>query len=493
MTKEHAKWSRRGALKGLAAAAGAIPLLGSPLPAAAALVAREDGKAVDGGADGAATLTGRLVFPKDPDYDAARAGWDALFSSYPKVIVFCQNTDDVVNALRYARENDIDFRVRSGRHSLEGWSSVDRGIVIDVSALKSVSIDPEAKTATVGTGLNQGELVNALAKTPFAFPTGDEASVGLGGVMLGGGIGVLSPRMGVACDNLLAVEIVIPAGKSGVRVVRADRKQNSDLLWACRGGGGGNFGIATSYEVRIHDMPDTVGIWQVAWPFSALEGAFDAWQRWAPSADDRLGSTFEVDTPSVGLKVDGVFLGPPDQVRELVEPLLKVPGARFQSSAQTWADHYNATNAAPREFYSWKFTPMWASRPFPREGIDVVRDMMTRAPSDACNFWCLGWGGAVRKPPPGGAAFFWRDPIFYAEPGAAWNGAKGNDPNIEWIEQFRDAMRPYIEGGYVNVPDKAIEDWGTAYYGTNFKRLRAIKSKYDPQEVFSFEQSIPPL
>jgi FAD/FMN-containing dehydrogenase len=155
-------------------------------------------------------------------------------------------------------------------------------------------------------------------------------------------------------------------------------------------------------------------------------------------------------------------------------------------------DHYNADNAIPDPYRSWKFTPMWAPQPIPREGIDVVRDMLTRAPSKGCSFWALGWGGAVRKPPPGGAAWFWRDPIFYAEPGAGWNGAEGNGPHIAWIEQFRNAMRPYAGGGYVNVPDKAIEDWGTAYYGTHFDRLRVIKRRYDPHEVFSFEQSIPP-
>jgi FAD/FMN-containing dehydrogenase len=491
MTAKRVGLSRRSALKGLAVAAGAIPLLGSPLSAVAAPLTSGGGPA-DGGADGAATLTGRLVYPQDPDYDAARAGWDALFSTYPQVVVFCQNTDDVVNALRYARENDIAFRARSGRHALEeGWNSIDGGIVIDVSALKSISVDLETKTATVGTGLNQGELVNALAKTPLAFPTGDEASVGLGGVTLGGGIGVLSPKMGVACDNLLAVEIVVPEGRSGAQVLRADLEQNSDLLWACRGGGGGNFGIATSYEVQLHDIPHTVGIWEVTWPFGAVEPAFDAWQRWAPSADERLGSTFEVFTPSAGLKVSGVFLGPPDQARELVAPLLEVPGAQFTVNTQTWVEHYNASNAAPEPFNRWKFTPMWAPEPLPLEAINVVRDMLTRAPSDGCSFWCLSWGGAVRTPPPGGTAFFWRDPIFYAEPGAGWNGAQGNGPHIAWIEQFRNVMEPYVEGGYVNVPDVAIADWGRAYYGSHFERLRAIKSRYDPYGVFSFEQSIP--
>ena len=496
MTDLQTGWSRRNALKGLAVAAGSIPLLGGPLAAAAPYV--QDGTdAGPGGASGAqgtgAELTGRLVYPQDADYDAARALWDGLFDSYPQVIVFCQNTDDVLNALRYAREKEIAFRVRSGRHALEGWSSVNSGIVIDVSDLKMVKLDAKSKTATVGTGLNQGELTNALAGTGLGFPTGDEASVGLGGVLLGGGIGVLSPSFGVACDSLLAVDIVVPEGDKGAKLIRADRNQHSDLFWACQGGGGGNYGIATSYEVKLHDLPDLVGIWQVTWPFTALQEAFDTWQNWAPSADPRLGSTFDVRTPSNGLRVDGIFLGPPEQTREFVEPLLKVPGAQFQSSAKNWVDHYNETNAAPEPFPNWKFTPMWAPRPLPKEALEIVRDMLIDAPSDGCEFWSLAWGGAVRTPPPGGTAFFWRDSIFYSEPGAAWAGSDPTGVHLAWIEDFRNALRPYIEGGYVNVPDVAIADWGEWYYGTHFDRLREIKSRYDPTEVFNFEQSIPPL
>jgi FAD/FMN-containing dehydrogenase len=464
----------------------------APVAAAQRAATPTPPSAAPGVAPAGTQLTGRLVYPNDADYAAARAGWDKLFSSYPKVIVFCQNTDDVVNALTYARANDLAFRVRSGRHALEGWSSIDGGIVIDVSALKNVRIDRAAKTATVGTGLNQGELVQALADTGLAFPTGDEATVGLGGVMLGGGIGVLCRQMGVACDNLLAADLVVPASGGGAQLVHADIDQNSDLLWACRGGGGGNFGIATAYTVRLHDMPATVGIWQVTWPFDAWADAFDAWQHWAPTADQRLGSTFNLGTPTVGIEVDGVFLGPESQVRPLLKPLLGVPGAQFQSSPQRWADHYQNENAAPDQLTSWKFTPMWARQPLAKDAFDTVRDLLTNAPSDGCSFWSLSWGGAVRNEPQGGTAFVHRDPLFYSEPGAAWNGTDPIGPHMAWIARFREAMRPYASGGYVNVPDRAIADWGTAYYGDNFDRLRRVKSTYDPDEVFSFEQSIPP-
>ncbi|MCH0564156.1 MULTISPECIES: FAD-binding oxidoreductase [unclassified Streptomyces] len=490
MSEEREGWSRRSALKGLTAAAGAVSLSGVSLPSAVSMPLTRNGT-VPHGSHEATELTGRLVRPQDPGYESARKYWDELFNSYPQVVVFCQNTEDVVNALRYARENDIAFRARSGRHSLEGWSSVDGGITIDVSDLKSVHIDPRAMTATVGTGLTQGELVNNLS--PFGFPTGNEATVGLGGLILGGGIGLFSRKMGVACDNLLATEIVIPDGASGAKVVRADSEHHSDLLWACRGGGGGNFGIATSYQLRIHAIPRKVGIWKVTWPFRALERALDTWQRWAPSADERLSSTYNAGIPSVGIEVSGTFLGPADQVRKMVEPLLEVPGASFEVTAESYVDYFNAENSGPREYFNYKFTPMWVHEPLPRKSLGEIRHMLANAPSEHCNFWALSWGGAVRRPPSGGAAWYWRDPIFYAEPGTGWNGSENNSLHIGWIEQFRDILRPYFHGGYVNVPDRSIANWGEEYYGEHFKRLRAIKGKYDPHEVFQFEQSIPPL
>ena len=482
--------SRRAMLKTAGAAAGAATVLGAVggLASAGAAVLRPSTAraATDAG------LTGRIVRPADVTYEAARQGWDALFSSYPSVIVFAQEATDVVNALTWARRHDTALRVRSGRHSLEGWSSTDGGMVIDVSDLKSIEIDRNAKTATVGTGVTQGELVAALAGTGLGFPTGDEAGVGLGGVVLGGGIGVLSRQMGVGCDNLLAVEMVVSSGPHGARLVRADQTHNPDLLWACRGGGGGNFGVATSYTLQLHPMPASVVVWQVSWPFDKLHDAFDAWQGWAPGADRRLGSTLVVLKPSNGISIDGVFLGAQTDLGNMLEPVTSVAGATVKMSSTSWADRYKNINSGPRQNAYWKFTPSWASRKLSPAALDTVGEFMSKAPADACNFWSLAWGGKVKSPPPGGTAFFHRSPLFYAEPGAGWNDASLTEACMTWIGEFREAMLDHVEGGYVNVPDRAIAEFGPSYYGTNFARLRQVKAKWDPREVFHFEQSIPP-
>src|SRR3984885_11720012 len=246
-------------------------------------------------------LTGEVVRPGDSGYEAARIGWNRLYSRYPEAIVFCNVAEDVVNAVEWARQKGIALRARSGRHSLNGWSSLDGGLVVDVSRMKSVAIDETTGTATVGTGLTEEETVPALGQRGFVIPTGSEGGVGLGGVVLGGGFGLLTRNLGLASDNLLAAEVVVPDGARSAKVVQATEHSNSDLLWACRGGGGGNFGIATSYTLKLHALKH-VEFAIVKWTgHQHLGEVLRTWQRDAPVADERLTSALEVNATTVEL------------------------------------------------------------------------------------------------------------------------------------------------------------------------------------------------
>src|SRR6478609_5121536 len=195
-------------------------------------------------------LTGEVVRPGDSGYDTARTNYNRLFSHRPEAIVFCDETQDVVNALAWSRENGVPVRVRSGGHSLEGWSTVDDGLVIDVSRMKSANADAAASIATVGAGLKQLEAVTALGRAGCVAPTGTEGTVGLVGATLGGGFGLLTRSLGMASDNLLAAEIVVAPAGGGATTIVADEENNADLLWALRGAGNGNFGIVTSLTYR---------------------------------------------------------------------------------------------------------------------------------------------------------------------------------------------------------------------------------------------------
>ena len=447
-----------------------------------------------------AELTGRIVRPGDDGYAGASAGWNLLFASEPMVIVFAQEARDVVNALTWARQNDVRVRVRSGGHCLEGWSSVDGGIVIDVSDMKTATVDVASGTATVGAGLNQLEAVTALGKSGYAAPTGTEGTVGLVGATLGGGFGLLTRNFGMASDNLLAAEVVVASDSGGAEVIVADEATNTDLLWALRGAGNGNFGIVTSLTYRVYPLTQTVYL-TATWPgIAALPEVFEAWQSCAPFIDNRLTSQLEVNRDSIML-VAVMASGTEAEAAEMLASILAVGEPEVSMTNADWAQNYAGFQIPKdREPANWKFTSHFVYEPFPAEAIGVIGSFMAKAPTAECNYFTNAFGGAVRgSEPSGGSAFAHRDALFYAEPGAAW-GTRGGIPAtqdpltaicLDWIAEFTEALQPYIDGAYVNVPNAGTATWEGDYWGPNVDRLRGIKAQYDPDNVFNFEQSIP--
>jgi FAD/FMN-containing dehydrogenase len=441
-------------------------------------------------ATGGSKLTGRLVFPDSPDYESARLLWARQFSTFPLVIVFCQNVQDVVNAIGWCREHDVAFRARSGRHALEGWSSLDGGVVIDVSDMNQIHVDERAGVATVQTGATQGAVVDALGRIGYAIPSGGEESPGIGGVLLGGGIGLLARSMGLACDHLLGVEMVVPSGKQGAQVIKADEHNNADLLWASRGGGGGNFGIATSFTLDIRPI-STVTIYEATWDWQHLGELFSVWQDLAPSADDRLGSVFLASSKEAGTITSyGMFIGSEEaRLRDLLQPLLEIGNPEVTIEAIPYLDAFKhfASFDPPKND---KFSSVWVYDSLPSEATETVRSFLADAPDAEANIWCLSWGGAVGRIPTADTAFFHRKARYYIEWDTPWKDASGEKEALTWVERFRVAMGPYVEGSYINVPDRSINDLRT-YYGDNLARLQEVKRKYDPENVFHFEQSIP--
>ena len=407
---------------------------------------------------------------------------------------------NVVNALTWARQNDVALRVRAGGHSLEGWSNVDNGLVIDVSELKSAEIDAAAGIATVGAGLNQGEAVAALSAKGFAVTTGTEASVGLAGATLGGGFGFLTRLLGMACDNLIAAEVVVASGSDCAKVITVDLKHHADLLWALRGAGNGNFGIVTSFTFKVAPLK-SVAYLQATWEgLDDLQEVFDTWQCTAPYADNRLGSQLEIHKTAVllfGVLADGTEA----EVKELLAETLSVGNPTVTVQVGSWGEIY-AGFQVPTELEpaNWKFFSQFTSKPLPKKAISIIRAFMEDAPTDDSNFFTQAFGtGAQTNEPVGGSAFPHRNALFYSEPGVGW-GTRGEPDSGDaltstaqaWIAEFSQALRPYVDGAYVNVPNIGTAEWENAYWGANFDRLRKIKAKYDPHNVFQYEQSIPP-
>ena len=438
-------------------------------------------------------LTGVVIYPNDSRYLQARMNWNPFTNKFPLVFVFAQQERDVANAVKWGRENNVPIRIRSGRHALaKDFSQVNGGIVIDMGNMQKVYLDKENGIATVQTGIRVGELVRMLAQEGVLAPFGDSSTVGIGGITPGGGITVIQRSVGLICDNLIAGTLVDANGE----IIHFSETKNPDLLWAMRGGGGGNFGVATSYTFKVHPAPNRVGIYQIIWPWEQLEEVIDAWQKWSPYVDTRLGSILEVSSKTIGLlRSQGIYLGSKKELINQLKPLAEVG-----TPIKVMIDEVTLPEAidfwAPDEplfddqYTTW--SSAWVERTLPEKGIKAIKSFLEKSTGSESNFFFLNSGGAMNRIPPQETAFFWRKTKYYFEWTSSWTKDYETQKNIALVERTRSELNPFTVGSYVNVPDLLIQNYGREYYGENFERLRQIKSKYDPKNVFHFVQSIPP-
>ncbi|WP_088067343.1 FAD-binding oxidoreductase [Gottfriedia luciferensis] len=440
-------------------------------------------------------LTGRIVTPNDAEYVQARTNNTLNNPKFPKIIVFCQKVRDVLNALNWVKENNMPFRVRSGRHSYENFSLVNGGLIIDVSEMNKVTVDREEMTAKIEAGANLGKVYNDLWEKGMTIPGGTESSVGLVGLTLGGGIGMLTRLYGLTCDNLLEVEIVIANGHGEAKLIKANKTQNSDLFWACCGGGGGNFGIVTSLKFNVHPI-STVSIFSIIWEWKDLEDAFDAWQYWAIRTDDRLTSEIELKSKEANqIIAQGEFVGPVSKLKELIRPLTETGSpikVMVKQVPYIEAVHFFDEASGNIPAYK-KRSGSFLYDPLPKNAILIMKRFLENAPNVRSSIWHQSLGGAVSKLKPNETAFFYRNAKIAQEYLSDWRIPEEEGKSIRWIEELRNALTRYTTGDYVNWPDRFIRDWPTAYYGGNLNRLRAVKREYDPLNLFKFPQSIPPL
>ncbi|NMO98042.1 FAD-binding oxidoreductase [Paenibacillus lemnae] len=440
-------------------------------------------------------LTGRVIFKGDPGYEAARKNWDPHTDRFPKVFVFAQKTQDVANAIRWARKNNVPIRPRSGRHALEpNLSQVNGGIVIDVSDLRKIQLNKNSGTVVVGTGNRVGRIVDTLARQGYIAPFGDSPTVGIGGITPGGGIGPLQRTTGLISDNLIELKMVDAKG----RILRANHKQNADLLWASRGGGGGNFGIYTEYKFRVLKAPAKATVFRVTWPWEQFEKVVKKWQVWAPNASTKLGSELNVGPKKGGnVSMLGLYLGSKNEAMKQLEPILSV-GKPTQQIIR-YIPYREATKflLAPdpvlTQKYSNQFSSGFSRRPFPNKAYKVMREFLEKTEGGTpAGFFFLNWGGAIGRLSPKATAFYWRNAKFYVEWNSSWVKPSHAAKNIALARNTRKKLQPYIVGSYINVPDQGIKNSGSVYYGKNYGRLKKIKAKYDPNNVFNNPQSIPP-
>jgi len=440
-------------------------------------------------------LRGDVVQRGAPGYNAARVVYDTRYDAVkPQAIAYCESLADVQKTVRWARKHHVHIVPRSGGHSYGGYSTTS-GVIVDVSRLHAVSLAANGRAAA-GAGAELMGVYTALANRGRMIPGGTCPTVGIAGLAQGGGIGLSGRKFGLTCDHLLEATVVLADGSAVV----ANAHQHSDLYWALRGGGGGNFGIVTRFVFRTHPV-GSVSTYSMEWPWSDAKQVVQAWQAFAPHAPDGLSCVLNVNA-AAGLGTPhitsaGQFFGSEQALRSLLAPLANAgTPTRFTTTTRTFLEavHYWAGGGTGRATFAAKSSISTA--PLSSAGIDALLHQIEdkRTAGTGSGIVLLdSWGGAINRVPKGATAFVHRSALFSMQYLAYWDAGTAAAPNVAWLRRCFAALRPYVSTfAYQNYIDPELPNWQHAYYGTNLARLRQVKHKYDPHNVFHFRQSIPP-
>ncbi len=438
-------------------------------------------------------LAGRVLTPAEVGYEPARRLWNGMVDKHPAAIARCRSADDVAAVIACARDTGLPLAVRAGGHSIAGASSCDGGLVIDLTAMKRIEVDPVRCIARAEPGLLLGEFDAATQAHGLATTMGVNSDTGIAGLTLGGGLGRLGRSRGLACDNLLAAEVVLADG----RILRVSEDENPDLLWGLRGGGG-NFGVVTAFEYQLHPLgPQVLGgmlIWDWALAPAALRH-YAAFCDTAPDAVDALGVLLTGPDGAPCFAVSAFHAGPLKEAAEALRPLRQggpLPAQDLVAPMSYVALQASADGLFPRgRRYYWKshFLPGLDAG-----GIDALLDRFARVPSPMSVVGLQQTNGAIARVSATATAYANRDAAFDCIPIAIWEDPAQDAANIAWTRGVWEAMTPFATGGvYVNNLGDEGEERIRAAYGANHARLAALKATYDPGNLFRLNQNIRPV
>ena len=440
----------------------------------------------------------QLIKAADPGYDEARTVFNAMIDKRPEVIAKCASADDVVDALQLARSNRHEVAVRAGGHSVAGMSVNDGGLVVDVRPMKQIEVDADARQVRVGAGVTWGEFDRATQEHGLATTGGRASTTGVAGFTLGGGSGWLDRAFGLACDNLVSVDLVTADG----RKVTASADVNPDLFWALHGGGG-NFGVATSFVFRLRPLGPIVTAGLMMWPGDVGTEIARRYRDVAYDADDRFGSGFVFltappeefvpahlqGTTVVGLAA--LWAGDPDEGVEAVKPFRDLSPEVDLVGPMPYAEFQCMIDDPPGMNHYWSAD---YHDEFPDDALDVFVKYGHERQSPLSQQALSAWGGAVARVPEDATPLTKRSSPWITHPFAVWEDRADSDRNIEWARSFRRDIARYATGGvWLNFIGDEGEDRVRAAYGEQkYRRLAAIKGEWDPGNVFRGNQNIKP-
>jgi FAD/FMN-containing dehydrogenase len=435
------------------------------------------------------TFAGEIVLPDDPGYDGARAVWNGMADRRPAIVVRPTGVDDVVSALRFAREEELAIAVRCGGHSIPGLSTCDDGIVIDLSRMRSVEVDPDRRVARISGGSLLGDLDGAAQEHGLVCPVGVVSHTGVAGLTLGGGMGRLQRKHGLTIDNLLAVELVTADGG----LVRASEDEHPELFWGLRGAGP-NFGIATWFEFRLHPLDHAITFGTVVHPLERAHGLAALWLELAENGPDELFLSFGVTNEDEAY-VTALHSGPPDRAeRDLADLRAFGPPTSDSIKAMTYLETQHLADEAQE--WGHRFYMKSAFLPaLPDEAVDVLVEHAPRAPAGSeCGFSTWAWGRRIADVPENGTAFTGRGAAAWLAAEAMWDDAALDEDCRAWARDALADLAPFAsDGRYVNDVAEVGADMARTVYGdAKYERLVALKREWDPDNVFRLNQNIQP-
>ena len=438
----------------------------------------------------AADLRGDLIRPEDDRYGAARAVFNAMVDRRPALIVRCAGVADVMRGVEFARSHDLLLSIHGGGHSVAGKAVCDGGLMLDLSSMKGIRVDPVRRTAEAQGGLTLGEFDHETQVFGLATTLGVVSVTGIAGLTLGGGLGWLNGKHGLACDNLISADVVTADG----RLLRVTEEENEDLFWGIRGGGG-NFGVVTSFGYRLHPV-STVLAGGLSYPLAKAHEVPRFYHEFASGCPDELSTTASLGVTPDGDGVIGVsvcYCGPLEEGERVLRPLREFGSPladNIEPMAYTTLQNSPDAGFPPGRRHYWKSSYL---QELGEEAIEIMAEYVSEMPSPATGVGLQQMHGVASRVDPTATAFPHRDEHYDFLILSQWADPAESERNVEWTRSLFEAMEPFFgEGVYVNNLGDEGEDRVRAAYGANYERLLDLKGKYDPTNLFRLNQNIPP-
>lgn len=433
----------------------------------------------------AAKITGHLITPQEPNYETARLVFNRAFDRRPAVIVRCAGSSDVSRTLDFAQTHNLPLAVRGGGHSRLGQGMCDRGVAIDLSEMKRVEVDAGKRVARAEAGAIVRDLDEATQRFGLATTSGGCPTVGLAGLTLGGGEGRLMEKYGAACDNLISAQVVTVDG----RQVQASQESNPDLFWAIRGGGG-NFGVVTALEYKLHPVGDVVS-GSLRYRAERIPELLEAFIKFLANAPDEMDANAQLFSSegALRIRIDVCYCGDPRSANDFLRPLRALQPQ--DDSIKTMS--YREAQAAG----GFLLVPVahFQTNLFLLDIGGAAGAAITRAISHApakCKLIIVPLRGAISRVGLNDTAFALRRPGYEVDIAGVWSTAAEKDVAVRWVRATHDSLQPFAHGVYLNQLGDTSDRLVRSGYGPNYARLAAIKKKYDPNNVLRLNQNIKP-